>query len=162
MPEQHCRVCHGTRAIADHVGMSDSLAATKMPINHLWPPLGKRQRMLIAVIQLIGLVCGTRVVATPLLRIVQLEPLDRPHQWRVVISAEQPRSLESSDGPTTSRPLGIYTFRINCASGWLRDVSGANAQAPKPLSQQRGYPTGVPQAAFAAACGVAKQPDSTH
>lgn len=91
--------------------------------------------------------------ATPLLQVISRERLDRPYLWRVVVKAEQPRSLERNATPGPARLLGAYTFLVNCRTRWMRDVSGGMARPPHPVQEQRGYPTGVPQEAFAAACG---------
>jgi hypothetical protein len=111
-----------------------------------------RSNGLVVLAQLLVMVIGSLALATPLLRVVNRERLDRPHQWRVVISAAQPSSLESTSVPK-SRLLGTYTFIVNCETRWLRDISGGVARPPRPLNQLWGYPTGVPQIAFVAACG---------
>lgn len=110
-------------------------------------------RQLVVMAPLIPMILGIQGMATPRLRVLSKERLDRPHLWRVVIAAEQPRNMESSPGSTAARPLGTYTFRVNCQTRWLRDVTGGNPHPPRPLEQLRGYPTGVPQEAFVAACG---------
>lgn len=139
-------------------------ATLNLACPHLTMPTARDRRLTqgIALVPVIWLSYSPPALSTPLLRITSREALDRPHQWRVVITAEQPASMESStsSGPPAARPLGIYTFRVNCASGWLRDVSGASARPARPLNQQRGYPTGVPQAAFAAACGEITRPET--
>jgi hypothetical protein len=81
----------------------------------------------------------------PLLRVNIREDLDRPHQWRVVISAEQPTSMETTALTVTSRFLGSFTFIVDCKTRWLRDISGGIARSPRPLNQLLGYPTGAPQ-----------------
>ena len=119
-------------------------------------------KWLIVLAPLIAMVMANQAIATPMLRILSRERLDRPHLWRVVIAAEQPRSMESATASAPSRPLGTFTFRVNCETGWLRDVTGGNPRQPKPLAQLRGYPTGVPQAAFASACGETALPGHDH
>jgi hypothetical protein len=110
-------------------------------------------KWLVVLAPLIAMVMANQAIATPMMRVLSRERLDRPHLWRVVIAAEQPRSMESATASAPARPLGTFTFRVNCETGWLRDVTGGNPRPPKPLEQQRGYPTGVPQEAFIAACG---------
>jgi hypothetical protein len=92
-------------------------------------------------------------MATPTLQVMSREQLDRPYLWRVVVKAEQPRSLEREASPGPSHLLGTYTFRVNCQTRWIRDVSGGIPHPPRPVHQLRGYPTGIPQEAFVAACG---------
>lgn len=116
-------------------------------------PHRKARRARLLPWQLLLVLGSTQAMATPLLQIVSRERLDRPYLWRVVVKAEQPRSLERDAGPGPSRLLGIYTFRVNCQTRWIRNVSGGIPHPPKPVDQQRGYPTGVPQQAFVAACG---------
>ena len=110
-------------------------------------------RWLVVLAPLIAMVMANQAIATPRLRVLSRERLDRPHLWRVVIAAKQPRSMEGATASAPARPLGTFTFRVNCETGWLRDVTGGTPRPPKPLEQLRGYPTGVPQEAFASACG---------
>lgn len=116
-------------------------------------PRGKDGRARVLLCQLLLALGSTQAMATPLLQVVSREQLDRPHLWRVVVKADQPRSLEADAGPGPPRLLGIYTFRVNCQTRWIRDVSGGIPHPPRPVQQLRGYPTGVPQQAFVAACG---------
>jgi hypothetical protein len=115
------------------------------------PP--SRWRSAVVLAEVIGLLSSVQALATPQLQVLSRERLDRPNQWRVVIKAEQPSSLEQASSSGSGRPLGTYTFRVNCETRWLRDVSQGVGHPPRRLDQMRGYPTGVPQTAFVAACG---------
>ncbi|WP_156797887.1 hypothetical protein [Synechococcus sp. CB0205] len=113
----------------------------------------KKARIHLAVISMAAAAICTRIAveifyiqaqATPIVSTKGAKQLDKPGLWQSSVQWRQPESGKH----------GIYTFRVYCPTGMMRDVTGGKWGSAAPLAAMEGagYPTGIPTAAYKQAC----------
>jgi hypothetical protein len=84
------------------------------------------------------------VQATPMVSTKGAKQLEKPGLWLSSVQWRQPETGKQ----------GLYTFRVYCPTGMMRDVTGGKwgSAAPVVAMEESGYPTGIPTAAYKQAC----------